>query len=97
MVAYIGLLTHNDGQAESGERALAIGKAARAAAELNGGRFLSIFWTTGDADLVLTFEGRDEAQATKTFRAIEEGQNVTIRVISALSEGEKERAVRSTS
>lgn len=97
MAAYIGLLKHHDARVVAGEGELTIGKAARAAAERNGGRFLSIFWTTGDADIVLTFEGRDEAQATKTFRAIEAEQGVTIRVMPALSEGEKERAVRAGS
>jgi len=67
---------------------------ARALAERNGGRFLSIFWTEGDADMILTFEGRDEAQATRTFQALEEEQGVTIRVMPALSEGEKEYATR---
>jgi uncharacterized protein with GYD domain len=95
VASYIGLLTYKDAQAQSGEGELAVGKAARAAAELHGGRFLSIFWTTGDADMVLTYEGRDEAQARRAFSAIEEGQSVTIRVLPALSEGEKEYSLRS--
>ena len=95
MSSYIGLLRYKNAQAPAGEGELAIGPAARAAAERNGGRFLSIFWTAGDTDMVLTFEGRNEEQATRTFRALEEDQGVTIRVMPALSEGEKERAVQS--
>ncbi len=94
MSSYIGLLTYKDGQRPSGDGELAIGKAARAAAENHGGRFLSIFWTTGEADMVLTFEGRTQEQARQTFGALEAEQNISIRVMPALSEGEKEYALR---
>lgn len=96
MASYIGLLRYKDARVPAGEGELTIARAARAAAERHGGRFLSIFWTAGDADMVLTFEGRDEGQATRTFRALEAELDVTIRVMPALSEGEKERAVRGT-
>ncbi len=96
MASYIGLLTYKDASAMSGERELAIGKVARAAAGIHGGRFLSIFWTTGDTNMALTYEGRDEAQATKVYNALSVDQDVTIRVMPALTEGEKEYALRNT-
>ena len=100
MVAFIGLVRYGDAQAVAGERELEIARGARAATELNGGRFLSIFWTEGGADgaddvrMALTFEGRDAGQATRVFRAIADGYGVHIRVLRALSEGEKERTVQ---
>ena len=93
MSSYIGLLQYKNAQAPAGEGELEIGKAARAAAERNGGRFLSIFWTAGDANMVLTFEGRNEEQATRTFR-LEEDQGVTIRVMPAPSEERKSAPFR---
>jgi uncharacterized protein with GYD domain len=96
MAAYIGLVNYS-GSAPSGDRELELARIARSLTELHGGRFLSIFWTQGDVDMVLTFEGRDEAQAMTVFNALKEEDGVSLRVMQALSEGEKERAVQGKS
>ena len=96
MSAYIGFLNFKDAGKRIGEEELAVGRTARAIAEAEGqgGRFLSIWWTQGEADMVLIYEGRDEAQAMSVFKKVEEQQNATIRVTRALAEGEKERAIQ---
>ncbi len=94
MSTYTGLLKFNDDR--NGEQQLEAGRAARAIAEAvgGGGRFLHIYWTEGDADLHLTYEGRTEEQAMSVFTQIEQQQNATICVVRALAEGEKERAIQ---
>ena len=96
MSAYIGFLNYNNPEKRSGDDELTVGRAARAIAEMQGGggRFLSVWWTEGENDMVLIFEGRDEAQAMSVFKKIEEQQSVTIRVTRSLAEGEKERATQ---
>lgn len=95
MSAHIGFLNYNSPGKRSGDDELTVGRAARAIAEMQGGggRFLSVWWTDGEHNMVLIFEGRDEAQAMSVFKKIEEQQDVTIRVTRSLSEGEKERAM----
>lgn len=94
MAAYVGLVNYSDQQSMSGDRELELARIARSLTERHGGRFLSIYWTTGDVEMVLSYEGADEAQAMKVFDAFKEEAGISLRVMPALSEGEKERAVQ---
>jgi uncharacterized protein with GYD domain len=96
MSAYIGFLNYNNAGKRSGDDELKVGRAARSIAEMQGGggRFLSVWWTQDENDMVLIFEGRDEEQAMSVFKKIEEQEDVTIRVTRSLAEGEKERATQ---
>jgi uncharacterized protein with GYD domain len=100
VASFIGLLTFEAARPANSPSAhpeLAVGRAARALAELHGGRFLSIFWTRGEVDMVLTFEGRDESHAARVFEELGRQQGAQIRVLPALTEGEKEWALRARS
>ena len=94
MPTHIGFVRFKDAQVRGKERELEVGRAARSLTASLGGRILSIYWTPGDPDLVIAFEGRDEAQAIRVFKALESQQNVTVRMIRGLTEGEKERAIQ---
>ena len=65
MTAYIGLLKFNESPKRGGEEELATGRVARGIAEIenHGARFLSILWSEGDYDMVLTLESKDEGVA----------------------------------
>lgn len=93
MSTTIGLANYGEAQ-ERGESELTLAKIARAATELHGGRFLYIYWTEGDVDMVFSFEGRSQEQARKVFQHIEEQTGLRVRVLTAYSEGEKEREIQ---
>jgi uncharacterized protein with GYD domain len=94
VAAYVGLVNYTDRNSTSGDRELELARIARSLTDLHGGRFLSIYWTKGDVDIVLAYEGRDEAQAMKVFNALKEQDGIDLRVMQALTEGEKERDVQ---
>ena len=88
MPTYIGLVNYQD---KDGEAELRVGKAARQLAETHGGRILSTYWTEGDCQMIIAFEGRGEEQATKVYDDLASQQDVDVRMVRALTEGEKER------
>ena len=96
MSAYIGFLNYNKVGERSGDDELKVGRAARSIAEMQGGggRFLSVWWTQDENDMVLIFEGRDDEQAMRVFTKIEEQEDVTIRVTRSLAGGDKDRAIQ---
>ena len=93
MPTYIGLVNFKE-PGKMGNAELDVGKAARVLTETHGGRILSIYWTEDDPDMMVAFEGRDKEQATKVFRDLASQQDVNVRMVRALTEGEKERAVQ---
>ena len=99
MTAYIGLLKYNESPRRSGEEELATGRVARAIAEIenHGARFLSILWSEGDYDMVLTLESKDEAVADAIFTKLGEQENATIAVSPALVDWEKRLSVQGKS
>ena len=88
MPTYIGLVNYQD---KDGEAELRVGRAARQLVEVHGGRILSTYWTEGDSQMIIAFEGRDEEQAMKVYDDLASQQDVDIRMVCALTEGEKER------
>ena len=92
MPTYIGLVKYGE---RDGEAELMVGRTARQLVEVHGGRILSTYWTEGDNQLIVAFEGRDEEQAMKVYDDLASEQNVQISVIRGLTEGEKERAISS--
>ena len=88
MPTYIGLVNYRD---KDGDAELRVGKAARQLAEVHGGRILSTYWTEGDCQMIIAFEGRGEEQAMKVYDDLASQQDVDIRMVRALTEGEKER------
>ena len=88
MPTYIGLVNYQD---KDGEAELRVGKAARQLAETHGGRILSTYWTEGDCQMIIAFEGHGEEQATKVYDDLASQQDVDVRMVRALTEGEKER------
>ena len=88
MPTYIGLVNYQD---KDGEAELQVGRAARQLVEVHGGRILSTYWTEGDSQMIIAFEGRDEEQAMKVYDDLASQQDVDIRMVCALTEGEKER------
>ena len=91
MPTYIGLVKY---EGKDGEAELMVGRAARQLAEVHGGRILSTYWTEGENQLIIAFEGRDEEQAMKVYDDLASGEGVEISVVRGLTEGEKERANR---
>lgn len=89
MPTYIGLVKYGE---RDGEAELMVGRAARQLVEVHGGRILSTYWTEGDNQLIIAFEGRDEVQAMKVYDDLASEQGVEISVVQGLTEGEKERA-----
>ena len=89
MPTYIGLVKYED---RDGEAELMVGRAARQLVEVHGGRILSTYWTEGENQLIIAFEGRGEEQAMKVYDDLASEQGVQIRVVRGLTEGEKERA-----
>ena len=89
MPTYIGLVNYGD---KDGDAELRVGKAARQLAEVHGGRILSTYWTEGDCQMIIAFEGRGEDQATKVYDDLASQQDVDVRMLRALTEGEKERS-----
>ena len=92
MPTYIGLVKYED---KGGEAELMVGRAARQLVEVHGGRILSTYWTEGDNQLIIAFEGRGEEQAMKVYNDLASQQGVSIQVVQALTEGEKERVLSS--
>ncbi len=90
MPTYIGLVNYR-GEGKDGDAELQVGKAARQLVETHGGRILSIYWTEGDSQMIIAFEGRDEEQAMQVYDDLASQQEVDIRMVCALTEGEKER------
>ena len=88
MPTYIGLVNYQD---KDGESELRVGRAARQLVEVHGGRILSTYWTEGDCQMIIAFEGRGEEQAMKVYDDLASQQDVDIRMVRALTEGEKER------
>ena len=88
MPTYIGLVNYQD---KDGEAELRVGRAARQLVEVHGGRILSTYWTEGDCQMIIAFEGRGEEQAMKVYDDLASQQDVDIRMVCALTEGEKER------
>ena len=88
MPTYIGLVNYQD---KDGESELRVGRAARQLVEVHGGRILSTYWTEGDCQMIIAFEGRGEEQAMKVYDDLASQQDVDIRMVNALTEGEKER------
>ena len=99
MTAYIGLLKYKESPRRSGEEELATGRVARAIAEIenHGARFLSILWSDGDYDMVLTLESKDEAVAAAIFAKLGAQENATIAVSPALVDWEKRLSVQGKS
>ncbi len=89
MPTYIGLVKYED---RDGEAELMVGRAARQLVEVHGGRILSTYWTEGENQLIIAFEGRGEEQAMKVYDDLASQQGVKISVVRGLTEGEKERA-----
>ena len=92
MPTYIGLVRYED---RDGEAELMVGRAARQLVEVHGGRILSTYWTEGENQLIIAFEGRGEEQAMKVYDDLASEQDVEISVVRGLTEGEKERAFSS--
>ena len=90
MPTYIGLVNYR-GEGKDGEAELRVGRAARQLVEVHGGRILSTYWTEGDCQMIIAFEGRGEEQAMKVYDDLASQQDVDIRMVCALTEGEKER------
>ncbi len=91
MPTFIGLVKYED---RDGEAELMVGRAARQLVEVHGGRILSTYWTEGDCQLIIAFEGRHEEQAMKVYDDLAAQQGVEVTVVQGLTEGEKERANR---
>ena len=89
MPTFIGLVKYED---RDGEAELMVGRAARQLVEVHGGRILSTYWTEGENQMIIAFEGRGEEQAMKVYDDLASEQSVEIRVVRGLTEGEKERA-----
>tara|TARA_B100000749_G_scaffold246428_1_gene209329 strand:- start:87 stop:383 length:297 start_codon:yes stop_codon:yes gene_type:complete len=90
---FIGQLRFKGPSKPSGKAELGVARSARALTDVHGGRILSIYWTEGEVDILVTVEGKNEDQATTIFRELEDQEKVDIRIIRALTEGEKERLI----
>ena len=89
MPTFIGLVKYGE---RDGEAELRVGRAARQLVEVHGGRILSTYWTEGDNQLIIAFEGRGEEQAMKVYDDLASGEGIQISVVRGLTEGEKERS-----
>ena len=89
MPTYIGLVKY---EGKDGEAELRVGRAARQLVEVHGGRILSTYWTEGDCQMIIAFEGRGEEQAAKVYDDLASEQGVQVSVVRGFTEGEKERA-----
>ena len=98
MPTYIGKVQFNGNSGMSSDDQLAMGRLVRSLVDIHGGRILSIYWIEdSDADMLITFEGRNKNQAVTVFEDLEARGNVRISVILALTEGEKQRAMQNAS
>ena len=93
MPSYIGLVSYK-GNGKGGSAELDVAKSARQLCETHGGRILSAYWTEGEPEMVIAFEGRGKEQASKVFDDLASQQDVEVRMVRALTEGEKERAIQ---
>ena len=93
MPSYIGLVSYK-GPGKGGSAELDVAKSARQLCETHGGRILSAYWTEGEPEMVIAFEGRGREQASKVFEDLASQQDVEVRMVRALTEGEKERAIQ---
>ena len=89
MPTFIGLVKYGE---RDGEAELMVGRAVRQLVEVHGGRILSIYWTEGDNQMIIAFEGRGEEQAMKVYDDLASEQGIQISVMRGLTEGEKERS-----
>ena len=89
MPTFIGLLKYGERDREA---ELRVGRAARQLVEVHGGRILSTYWTEGDNQMIIAFEGRGEEQAMKVYDDLASEEGIQISVVRGLTEGEKERA-----
>ena len=101
MPVYVALVKLNGER--TGEEELAAGKAALDLSQEESGGisaittssgYYGLYWTQGEADMVLTYSKRDEEEARAFAKRLERRQNSSITVMKALTEGEKERAVQ---
>ena len=93
MPSYIGMISYK-GPGREGSAELEVAKSARQLCETHGGRILSAYWTEGEPEMVIAFEGRGREQASKVFEDLASQQDVEVRMVRALTEGEKERAIQ---
>ena len=91
MPTYIGMISYID-PGKEGSAELEVAKSARQLCETHGGRILSAYWTEGKPEMVIAFEGRGKEPASKVFDDLASQHDVEIRMVRALTEGEKERA-----
>ena len=92
MPTFIGLVKYGE---RDGEAELRVGRAARQLVEVHGGRILSTYWTEGDNQMIIAFEGRGEEQAMKVYDDLASEEGIQISVVRGLTEGEKERSFSS--
>ena len=87
MPTFIGLVKYGE---RDGEAELRVGRAARQLVEVHGGRILSTYWTEGDNQLIIAFEGRDEEQAMKVYDDLASEQGVSRFQRGAGADGRRE-------
>ena len=94
MPSYIGLVSYK-GNGKGGSAELDVAKSARQLCETHGGRILSAYWTEGKPEMVIAFEGRGRGAGVQGLsKTLASQQDVEVRMVRALTEGEKERAIQ---
>jgi len=99
LTAYVGLLKFNESPKRDDSTVLTVGRTARAIASVegHGDTFLSILWSEGEYDMVLTLETTDQGIATSVFEKLAAEENATVTVLRALVGWEKKLAIQGKS
>jgi len=94
MSAYISLVNFTEQGVRNVKDTVNRARAARQAAEAAGGRFIGVWWTVGQYDVVIISEAPDDETATRLVLAAGMQGNIRTMTMRAFSEEEMERIVQ---
>lgn len=97
MARYISLLNWTDQGIRSVKDTVSRANAVRQAFQAGGGKFIDLYWTLGQHDVVLIFEAPDDETATRLTLSLGMKGNVRTSTTRAFNEQEMARIVQGLS
>jgi uncharacterized protein with GYD domain len=95
MARYVSLLKWTDQGIRSVKDTVSRAQTARQAFEAAGGRFVDVYWTLGEYDVVLVFEAPDDETAIQLALSLGMKGNVRSTTMRAFGEQEMARITQS--
>ncbi|HXF66314.1 MAG TPA: GYD domain-containing protein [Burkholderiales bacterium] len=93
MARYVSLLKWTDQGIRGVKETVSRAQAARRAFEAAGGRFVDVYWTLGEHDVVLIFEAPEDETAMRLVLSLGTKGNVRSTTMRAFGEAEMGRIV----